>query len=114
MARAAADHFAVVVARELARVRLRDVDDLVEAALVEADVERRPGQVGPEAPQREAGRAVAAGLDDIARGPPDELVPVVAVVRAGSDQDVDLAGGDAISDLPVSYTHLTLPTTPYV
>ena len=68
---------------------LEHVERAIHQELVEAVVEGRPREVGPEAPEPEAGRRrLAARVDGVARGPADPLVLVVAVVGAGGDEDV--------------------------
>ena len=46
------------------------------------------------------------------------LVAAAYLARAGMSVEVlerrDIVGGACVTEEPVSYTHLTLPTTPYV
>ena len=46
--------------------------------------------------------------------PMGALVLVELILRAFNNDDDDDDGGKGIRIRPVSYTHLTLPTTPYV
>jgi predicted metal-dependent phosphoesterase TrpH len=52
----------------------------------------------------------------LARDTPLEVIPGVEISVGGPEEEIDLLGYfiDPLHPEPVSYTHLTLPTTPYV